>query len=402
MNNRIGTSLATTALAALLSGPALAAGTYDSGATDTSIKIGNTWPYSGAGSGSVPGVRGLAALFKSLNDKGGINGRKIDFDSVDDGYLPPKTVEQTRKLVEEDSVLFIFASLGTPTGEAVAPYLNSHKIPQLFLITGGSALADPAKYPWSMVGIASYAAEGRVFAQYLLKEKPDAKVALLYQDDDFGRDHLDAFVQTLGPNAAKMVVAKASYQFTDPTLNSQMISLKSSGADTIYLITQGRAAPQAVSAIRSLDWHPLVLLSQVSTTKGIIGPAGNEALKGVISAGIEKDPSTPENANDPAVKEYLAWMQKYVPQTDWETDRYSPAFYDLGLVMAEVLRRSGDDLTRANVMKQATHLDRVTLPLLLPGVNVSTSPTNYFPFRTMVMERFDGERWVPFGPPLSG
>jgi branched-chain amino acid transport system substrate-binding protein len=390
------------AMIAVAAGPAGAAGQYDTGASDSTIKIGQTYPYSGPGSGAASGARAMAGYFTMLNDHGGINGRKIDFKSLDDGYSPPKTVEQTRRLVEEDGVLLIFASLGTPTSEAVRPYLNSRKVPQLFLVTGASAVIDPQRYPWTMVGLPSYAAEARIFAKYLLAEKPDAKIGILYQDDDFGRDHLDGFLAELGDRAAKMVVAKATYQITDATLTSQMITLKSSGADTVYLITQGRPAPQSVSAVRALDWNPLVLLPSVSTSKGIIGPAGDEALKGVVSAGYEKDPTSPALADDPAVQEYLAWMNKYVPAADWESDKSAPIGYVMAQLMAEVLRRCGDDVTRANVLRQATSLKDFTMPMLLPGLAVSTSPTNYFPFRGMQMERYDGVRWVPFGKPVSG
>jgi ABC-type branched-subunit amino acid transport system substrate-binding protein len=390
------------AMIAVAAGPAGAAGQYDTGASDSTIKIGQTYPYSGPGSGAASGARAMAGYFTMLNDHGGINGRKIDFKSLDDGYSPPKTVEQTRRLVEEDGVLLIFASLGTPTSEAVRPYLNSRKVPQLFLVTGASAVIDPQRFPWTMVGLPSYAAEARIFAKYLLAEKPDAKIGILYQDDDFGRDHLDGFLAELGDRAAKMVVAKATYQITDATLTSQMITLKSSGADAVYLITQGRPAPQSVSAVRALDWNPLVLLPSVSTSKGIIGPAGDEALKGVVSAGYEKDPTSPALADDPAVKEYLAWMNKYVPAADWESDKSAPIGYVMAQLMAEVLRRCGDDVTRANVLRQATSLKDFTMPMLLPGLAVSTSPTNYFPFRGMQMERYDGVRWVPFGKPVSG
>ncbi len=388
-------------LVSIAAWPAVA-GQYDTGASDSAIKIGQTYPYSGPGSGAASGARAMAGYFAMLNEQGGINGRKIDFISLDDGYSPPKTVEQTRRLVEEDGVLAIFASLGTPTGEAVRPYLNSRKVPQLFLVTGASSVVDPQKYPWTMVGLPGYAAEARIFAKYLLAEKPDAKVGILYQDDDFGRDHLDAFLAELGDRAAKMVTAKASYQVTDPTLTSQIITLKSSGADTVYLITQGRASPQSVSAVYSLDWHPLELLPSVSTSKGIIGPAGNDALKGVVSAGYEKDATSPALADDPAVKDYLAWMKKYVPAADWASDESSPVGYDMARLMAEVLRRCVDTLTRANVMRQATSLKDFTTPMLLPGVTVNTSSTNFFPIRGMQMERYDGVRWVPFGKPVTG
>lgn len=378
------------------------AGHYDTGATDTTIKIGQTYPYSGSGSGASFGARAMAAYFAMLNDKGGINGRKIDFLSLDDGYSPPTTVEQTRRLVESDGVLLMFASLGTPTNEAVRPYLNNRKVPQLFLVTGASSVVDPKKYPWTMAGIPSYAAEGRIFAKYILAEKPEAKIAILYQDDDFGRDHLDAFLGQLGDRASKMVVAKTSYQVTDPMLTSQMLTLRDSGADTVYLITQGRASPQSVTAVRTLGWNALVLLPGVSTSKGIIGSVGDEALKGVVSVGYMKDPTDPTYAGDPAVEEYLAWMQKYVPAADWKSDKSAPNGYIAAQLMAEVLRRCGDDLTRANVLRQATSLDGFSMPMLLPGITVDTSSTDYFPFGEQQMERYDGTRWVPFGKPIKG
>lgn len=378
------------------------AGHYDTGATDTTIKIGQTYPLSGPDSGASFGARAMASYFAMLNDKGGVNGRKIELDTLDDGYSPPKTVEQTRRLVESDGVLLMFASLGTPTSEAVKPYLNNKKVPQLFLVTGASSVVDPKKYPWTMAGIPSYAAEGRIFAKYILAEKPDAKIAILYQDDDFGADHLNAFLGQLGDRASKMVVAKASYQITDPTLTSQMLTLRDSGADTVYLITQGRASPQSVTAVRALGWNPLILLPGVSTSKGIIGSVGDEALKGVVSMGYMKDATDPAYANDPAVKDYLAWVEKYVSAADARIDRSAPNGYVAAALMAEVLRRCGDDLTRANVLKQATSLHDFSMPMLLPGITVDTSSTDYFPFGKQQMERYDGTRWVPFSKPIEG
>jgi ABC-type branched-subunit amino acid transport system substrate-binding protein len=404
MTRPIPIALMSIALLALIAGAPkpTSAGQYDTGASDTTIKIGQTYPYSGPDSGASSGARAMTAYFAMLNDKGGINGRKIDFHSVDDGYSPPKTVEQTRRLIESDGVLLIFSSLGTATSEAVRGYLNSKKVPQLFLITGATNVVDPKHFPWTMAGIPSYAAEGRIFAKYLLAEKPDAKVAVLYQDDDFGHDHLDAFLGQLGERASKMVVAKASYQITDPTLTSQIITLKASGADTVYLITQGRASPQSVTAVRALGWNPLILLPAVSTSKGIIGPAGDEALTGVVSGGYEKDATDPALANDAEVKEYLAWMEKYVPSSDWRSTRSAPVGYVMGELMAEVLRRCSDELTRANVLRQATSLQKLTVPMLLPGITIDTSPTNYFPFGELQMERYDGKRWAPFGTPIKG
>jgi branched-chain amino acid transport system substrate-binding protein len=400
----ISSTLLSSALALLVLGiaaPANAAGKYDTGATDKSIKLGQTFPYSGPGSGASPIARAIGGYFAWLNDHGGINGRKVELVSLDDGYSPPKTVEQTRRLVEADGVLAMFGSLGTPTGEAVRAYLNGKKVPQLFQISGSSSLADPKRYPWTMIGIPSYAAEGRIYAKYILAEKPGAKIGILYQDDDFGRDHLDTFLAELGPRAAKMVVAKASYHVTDPTLTSQMIALKSAGADTLYLITQGRAAPQSVTAVRALEWHPLVLLPATDTSKGIIGPAGDAALTGVIASGYEKDGANPALQDDPAVKAYLAWMKKYTPEADWRSDASSPTGYDLAATMADVLRRCGDDLTRANLMKQATSIHDFHMPMMLPGLSVETSATDYAPLHGLQMERYDGKRWVPIGKPVE-
>jgi len=378
------------------------AGHYDTGASDTTIKIGQTYPLSGPDSGASFGARAMASYFAMLNDKGGVNGRKIDLETLDDGYSPPKTVEQTRRLVESDGVLLIFASLGTPTSEAVRPYLNNKKVPQLFLVTGASGVVDPKRYPWTMAGIPSYAAEGRTFAKYILAEKPNAKIAILYQDDDFGADHLNAFLGELGDRASKMVVAKAAYQITDPTLTSQVITLRGSGADTVYLITQGRASPLSVSAVRALGWDPLILLPGVSTSKGIIGSVGDEALKGVVSVGYMKDPTDPAYADDPEVKDYAAFVQKYVPAVDQRIDKSAPNGYVAAELMAEVLRRCGDELTRANVLHQATGLKDLTIPMMLPGVTINTSSTEYFPFGEQQLERYDGKRWAPFGKPIKG
>ena len=283
------------ALAAFAARSVRAAGTYDPGASDTEIKIGNTWPYSGPASGTSPLARQMAGYFQRTNEQGGVNGRKIDFISLDDGYTPPKTLEDTRRLVEQDQVLVMFGQLGTPTNMAVRPYLNSRKVPQLFVTTGSNTLVDPKKYPWTMGFQPSYASEAIVFAKYILAERPNAKIGLLYQDDDFGSDHLDPFLATLGDKAKTMVVAKASYSVTDPTLDSQMTTLKGAGADTLYLITQGRAAPQAVTAARQrFGQDAMIFIPFVATAKSVIGPAGADNLKGVLSSDSAKDPTDPD------------------------------------------------------------------------------------------------------------
>jgi branched-chain amino acid transport system substrate-binding protein len=381
---------------------AFAAGKYDPGASDTEIKIGNTWPFSGPASSTSPVERQMAGYFAMINDRGGINGRKIDFIALDDGYMPPKTVEQTRRLVEQDQVLFMYGQLGTPTNVAVRPYLNGKKVPQLFVTTGSNSLIDPKKYPWTMGFQSSYALESTVFAKYILAERPNAKIGILYQDDDFGSDHLDPFVATLGDKAKTMIVAKASYAVTDPTVSSQIISLKSAGVDTLYLIAQSRAAAQAVSAARDNGGQDLLIfLPFVATAKSVVGPVGDK-LTGVISTESTEDPTDPAWANDSAAKDYLAWVNKYTPEQDHASDASSPLGYVSAEAMVDVLKRAGDDLTRDNIMKVATSIHDLSLPLLLPGITLNTSLDDYFPIHTLQLKRFDGARWVLIGKPISG
>jgi ABC-type branched-subunit amino acid transport system substrate-binding protein len=383
--------------------PASAAGKYDTGASDTEIKIGNTFPYSGPASGTSVIARLMSAYFQSVNDQGGVNGRKINFISLDDAYSPPKTVEQTRRLVEQDGVLLMFGTLGTPTNMSVRAYLNSRKVPQLFVTTGSNTLIDPKKFPYTMGYQPSYRTEANIFARYLLTEHPDAKIGILYQDDDFGSDHLDPFLQALGPKAAKMVVAKATYQITDPSVASQIITLRGAGADALYLIVSGRSAPLAVSAVHDqAGWNPVVLMASVATAKSVIGPAGDAALTGVISDNYEKDPTDPTWADDPAVKSYLEFLKKYVSSADYASDAASPTGYDTAALLVELLKRCGDDLTRANVMHQAESLHDVKVPLLLPGSTVNTGPDQFFPLKVEQLERYDGKRWVLFGKPVEG
>jgi ABC-type branched-subunit amino acid transport system substrate-binding protein len=396
-------ALAVVALSAFAAERAVAAGNYDPGASDTEIKLGTTWAFSGPVSSTSPVERQMAGYFAMINDQGGVNGRKINLIALDDGYQPPKTVEQTRRLVEQDNVLLMYGQIGTPTNVAVRPYLNSKKVPQLFVTTGSTSLIDPKKYPWTMGFQSSYAAESRVIAKYILTEKPNAKIGILYQDDDFGTDHLDPFLAALGDKAATMVVAKASYAVTDPTVTSQILSLKAAGADTLYLMAQSRAAAQAVSAARDQGGENLLLfIPFVATAKSVIGPVGDEKLKGVMSTDSTKDPTDPTWANDPAVKDYLAWVQKYVPAQDQESDRSSPLGYVSAQAMVEVLKRAGNDLTRANIMKVVTNLHNVVIPLLLPGITLNTSADDYFPIHTLQLKRYDGTRWQLVGKPIEG
>jgi branched-chain amino acid transport system substrate-binding protein len=397
--------VATAALAlcslALSSALAFAAGTYDPGASDTAIKIGTTWAFSGPGSVTSPLQRQMAAYFQSVNDQGGVNGRKIEFIALDDGYIPAKTVEATRRLVELDQVLLMYGQLGTPTNIAVRPYLNDHQVPQLFVTTGSNSLINPKKYPWTMGFGGSYALESTVFAKYLLAEHPDAKIGILYQQDDFGGDHMDPFLAALGDKAAKMVVAKASYGATDPTVTSQIISLHDAGADTLYLMAQSRAAVQAVAAARGQPgWNALIFMSYVATAKSVAGSLGDK-LTGVMSIDSAKDPTDPSWADDPAVKDYLAWVKKYAPPQDYDSDAAAPGGYLSASVLVELLRRCGDKLTRANVMKQATSIKNLSLPLLLPGITLNTSPDDYFPTHQAQLKRYDGTRWVLVGQPIA-
>ncbi|MGH7090523.1 MAG: ABC transporter substrate-binding protein [Stellaceae bacterium] len=397
------TTIAAAALAFALSAPPLwAAGRYDTGADDHSIKLGNTFPYSGPVSATSPQVRQMTGYFNMINDQGGVNGRKIDFISLDDGYMPPKTVEQTRRLVEQDRVLAMFGSEGTPTQVAVEPYLNSRKVPQLFVLTGSNSLINPKKYPWTVADASSYGLEGIVWAKYILATKPDAKIGILSQDDDFGGDHMGPFLAALGPKVKTMVVAKATYAVTDPTVTSQIISLKSAGANTFVLFAQSRAAAQAISVARDQAGpDALIFVPYVASAKSVLGAVGNQKLKGVLSTDSAKDPSDPTWANDPAVKAYLAFVQKYTPAEDHESDASTTGGFMAAQMMVEVLKRCGGDLTRAHVMDVATHMENWSFPLLLPGITVRTSPTEHFPIHATGIKRFNGTRWVPVGKPIS-
>jgi branched-chain amino acid transport system substrate-binding protein len=387
---------------AALAAPAAAAGKYDVGATDTTIKLGNTFPYSGPVSVTAPQVRQMKAYFDMLNDKGGINGRKIDFVSLDDGYQPPKTVELTRRLVEQDQVLAMFGSEGTPTQVAVQPYLNNRKIPQLFVLTGSNSLVDPNKYPYTVATGSSYGFEGLVWAKYILAERPNAKIGIFYQDDDFGSDHITGFMAALGDKAKTMVVGKASYAVTDPTVTSQIISLKSAGADTFVLFAQSRATAQEslVLGDRAGD-EAMIFVPYVASAKSVLGAVGDEKLKGLLSTDTVKDTTDPAWADDPGVRAYIALIEKYVPESDRASDRSSAGGYMAAQAMEEVLRRAGDDLTRANIMKIVTNMKDWTFPLYLPGIALSTSPDNLFPMRVTYMKRYNGARWEIIGKPIS-
>lgn len=386
----------------MLAGPACAAGTYDSGASDTTIKLGNTFPYSGPVSVTAPQVRQMKAYFDMINDQGGVNGRKIDFESLDDGYSPPKTVELTRRLVEQDQVLAMFGSEGTPTQVAVQPYLNNRKIPQLFVLTGSNSLINPQKDPYTVATGSSYDFEGAVWAKYILAARPNAKIGIFYQDDDFGSDHIAGFMSALGDKAQSMIVGKASYAVSDPTVTSQIISLKNAGADTFVLFAQSRAAAQAISVARDQAGpDAMIFVPYVASAMSVLGAVGNDKLKGVLSTDSNKDTTDPAWADDPGVKAYVALIEKYVPESDRNTDRSTAGGYMAAQAMTEVLKRAGDTLTRANIMNIVTHMDHWTFPLYLPGISLNTSPDNLFPMRVTYMKRFNGTRWDILGKPIS-
>jgi len=395
-------AFAIVALSAFVAGPAGAAGNYDPGASDTEIKLGTTWAFSGPVSSTSPVERQMAGYFAMINDQGGVNGRKINFVALDDGYQPPKTVEQTRRLVEQDKVLLMYGQIGTPTNVAVRPYLNSKKVPQLFVTTGSNSLIDPKKYPYTVATGSSYGFEGLIWAKFILQERPNAKIGIFYQDDDFGADHIAGFMAALGDKAKTMIVGKASYAVTDPTVTSQIISLKSAGADTFVLFAQSRAAAQAISVARDQAGpDAMIFVPYVASAKSVLGAVGDDKLKGILSTDTTKDTTDPAYADDQGVKDYIALIEKYVPESDRASDRSSAGGYTAAQAMAEVLRRAGDDLTRANIMNIVSNIDHWTLPIYLPGISLSTSPDNLFPMRVTYMKRYNGTRWDIIGKPIS-
>jgi branched-chain amino acid transport system substrate-binding protein len=387
---------------ALTSSTAFAQKKYDTGATDTEIKIGNIIPYSGPA--SAYGVIGKTedAYFKKINAEGGINGRKINFVSYDDAYSPPKAVEQVRKLVESDEVLVVFNPLGTPSNTAIQKYLNSKKIPQLFVATGATKWNDAKNFPWTIGWQPSYQAESRIYAKYLLKEKPDAKIALIYQNDDFGKDYLKGLKDGLGAKAASMIIAEESYETSEPSIDGHIVKLKSSGADVFYSITTPKFAAQAIKKVAELDWHPLQLVVNVSSSVGgVIKPAGYENAQGILSANYAKDGSDPQWDNDPGMKKFVEFLKQYHPEGN-KIDGSVVYGYGAAQTLVKVLQMCGDDLTRANVMKQAASLKDFAPDTLLPGVTINTSATDFAPIEQLKMMRFKGEQWELFGDTISG
>ncbi|MEH2612788.1 ABC transporter substrate-binding protein [Bradyrhizobium sp. AZCC 1693] len=391
-----------TALALALSvSTASAQKKYDTGATDTEIKIGQTNPFSGPASAYATIGKTQAAYIKMINDQGGVNGRKINLVQYDDAYSPPKAVEQVRKLVESDEVLLTFQLLGTPSNAAVQKYLNSKKVPQLFAATGASKFTDPKNFPWTMGFNPNYFVEGRIYGQYIIKEYPNAKVGVLYQNDDLGKDYLNGIKAGLGDKAAKMIVAEASYEVSDPTIDSQILKIKDAGADLFFSATTPKQAAQAIKKIHELNWKPVHILDINATSVGaVMKPAGLEASKGVISVNYGKDPLDPTWKDDAGMKKYFEFMAKYYPDGDKDSSFNSYGYMTTELLI-HVLKACGDNLTRENVLKQATSLKNVQLDLLLPGITVNTRPDDYRVNKQLQMMKFNGERWELFGPILE-
>jgi len=382
--------------------PAAAQKKYDTGASDTEIRIGNIMPYSGPASAYGTIGKSLAAYFNKINAEGGINGRKITFITYDDGYAPPKTVEQARRLVENDDVLLILNSLGTAHNTAIQKYMNSKKVPQLFVATGATKFGDPKNFPWTMGWQPNYQSEGRIFARYILDNYPNGKIGALFQNDDYGKDYLKGLKDGLGDKAKTMILAELPYEPTDPTVDSQIVSLKASGADVFYNVTTPKFAAQAIKKAAEVGWKPVHLLNSVSASVGaVIRPAGIENAQNILTALYGKDPTDPQWKDDPGVKEWFAFMDKYYPDGD-KTSSFPVYGYSIARTMVQVLQQCGDNLTRENVMRQAANLRDFETGMALPGIKINTSPTDFYPIEQMQMGKFEGETFKPFGPILNG
>ncbi len=385
-----------TLAAAMACTGALAQKKYDVGATDKEIKIGHINPYSGPASAYGSIGKAIGAYFDKVNAEGGINGRMVKYISVDDGYNPSKTVEQARKLVEEEEVLLLFQPLGTPPNSAIHKYMNTKKVPHLFVATGATKWGDPKNFPWTMGWQPNYQSEAKIYAAHLLENKPNGKVAILYQNDDYGKDYLKGFEDGLGEKAKTMIVSRQSYEVTDPTVDSQMVSLKGSGADVFFNITTPKFAAQAIKKAGELGWKPLHYLNSVSTAVGsVMTPAGLENGVGLITAAYIKDPTDPQFQKGKEYDDWTAWMKKFHPTGDLQ-DNFNVYGYTVAQTLVQVLKQAGDNLTRENVMKQAASLD-MTLPMLLPGVNVKTGPDDFYPIEREQLMKFNGKGWELFG-----
>jgi branched-chain amino acid transport system substrate-binding protein len=385
-------------LAAALASPAiLAQKKYDPGASDTEIRIGNTNPYSGPASAYGTIGKTIAAYFKMVDDQGGINGRKINFISYDDAYSPPKTVEMVRKLVEQDNVLFVFQTLGTPSNTAIHKYMNMKKVPQLHVATGASKWNDPKNFPWTMGWQPNYQTEARIYAKNILQTKSDVKIGVLYQNDDYGKDYLKGLKDGLGDKAAKAIVAEVSYEVSDPTVDSQIVQLQASGANVFFNVGTPKFAAQAIRKAYDIGWKPVQYLNNVSASIGaVLTPAGLEKSVGIITTAYLKDYSDAQWANDPAVKSWESFMKKYYPAGDLN-DVSNMYGYTVARTLEQVLKQCGDNLTRENVMKQAASMKGQYIDTLLPGITITTSDNDYAPIESVQMQRFNGKRWERFG-----
>ncbi len=388
------------ALCTAISNPALAQKKYDSGASDTEIKIGNIMPYSGPASAYAAIGKAEEAYFNKVNAEGGINGRKIKFISYDDAYSPPKTVEQARKLVESDGVLLIFGSLGTSTNSAIRKYMNEKKVPQLFVASGASKWNDPRQYPWTMGWQPSYASEARIYAKYIMKEKPDGKIGVLYQNDDFGKDYLKGLKDSLGPKTS-MIVLEEAYDTSEPAIDEHVVKLKASGADVFISITTPKFAAQGIKKAAEINWHPVQIVSNVSASVGgVIEPAGLEISQGLLSASYTKDGSDPQWNADDGMKKFYNFVAQYDPKAN-KLDAGVVFGYAAAQTMVKVLQMCGDDLTRDNVMKQAASLKDFEPDTLLPGIRINTAADNFAPIEQLQMMRFKGRKWELFGDVIS-
>jgi ABC-type branched-subunit amino acid transport system substrate-binding protein len=392
--------VATVVLAAAAAGPAMAQPTP--GVTATEIKIGQTMPYTGPVAAFSALGKGEIGYFKMINDQGGINGRKVNLISLDDGYVPPKTLEQTRKMVEQDGVAFIFSSIGTASNTAIQKYLNDRKVPQLFVGSGAAKFGNYKDFPWTTAGVqATFRAEARIYTKHILKENPNAKIAILYQHDDFGRDYVNGVKDVLAEKYDK-VVTEATYEFTDATVDSQVVQLQSSGATALIVAATPKFAAQAIRKIFDIGWKPTFFMTNVGIwVNTVINPAGPEKAVGMMSSVYVKDPGSQAWDNDPAMQDYKAWMKKYMPNDDISDQNFVNS-YNTAMVLVQALKQAGSDLSRESIMKQALSIKDFPLPMMLPGITVNTSPTDHFPIDQMQLMRWDGKSWVRFGDLLVG
>jgi len=385
-----------------IAAPAHAQKKYDPGASDTEIKLGQTMPYSGPASAYGSLGRTMVAYFRMINDQGGVNGRRINLISLDDGYSPAKTLEATRRLVEQDEVLLITGSVGTPTNSAIHTYMNQKKVPHIFINTGAGKWNDPKNFPWTMGWAPTYPLEGRVFVEHILRTKPNAKIGILFQNDDFGKDYVRGVRERLGDKGKSMIVAEVSYEVTDPTVDTQVLTLKASGADVLINAASPKFAAQAIRRVAESGWKPVQYITTVSTTIGsVLQPAGLDRSTGLITTQYMKDPTDKQWDADPAIVNYKAFMRKYCTNCD-VADPLNLQAYAVAQTMAHVLRTAGDNLTRENILRIASNLKDVKVDGPLPGLLLSTQPSDYGPLSTVVMSRFDGQKWVNFGDPISG